>query len=130
MVDGDPAQIHQVLVNLLLNGMDAAGASGVLDVVVSEAEEPGGSCRISFHDSGKGLPEEVLSQLFDPFVTTKEQGIGLGLAVSRRIVEEHGGTIVASNHAAGGAEFTVTLPASTAGAAPPAVPEQPEDKKL
>lgn len=130
MVNGDHAQIHQVFVNLLLNGMDAAGSGGVLRVVLTESDASGCGCQIAFHDSGNGIPEEVLSRLFDPFVTTKEQGIGLGLAVSRRIVEEHGGTIVAANHAEGGAVFTVMLPTSTAGAAPPAPPEQPDDKQL
>jgi signal transduction histidine kinase len=114
MVDGDPAQIHQVFVNLLLNGMDAAGRGGALQVIVREPDTPGGCCRISFLDSGKGVPDESLHQLFEPFVTTKEQGIGLGLAISRRIVEEHGGAIHVANCDAGGAEFTVLLSTSSA----------------
>jgi signal transduction histidine kinase len=129
MVDGDHAQIHQVFVNLLLNGIDAARCGGVLRVTVTDSNAPRGACQIAFRDSGNGIPEEMLSRLFDPFVTTKEQGIGLGLAVSRRIVEEHGGTIVAANHAEGGAEFTVTLPTSVADVDPPAAPERSEDKK-
>ena len=60
IVDGDPAQIHQVFVNLLLNGIDAAGRGGVLHVIVSEPDTPGGGCRIVFRDSGKGIPEESL----------------------------------------------------------------------
>jgi len=126
MVDGDPAQIHQVFVNLLLNGIDAAGRGGVLHVILSQGDTPGGGCRTAFRDSGKGIPEEALQRLFVPFVTTKEQGIGLGLAISQRIVEEHGGTIVAANCAEGGAEFTVTLPTSAdvTGAPPP-----PEGRK-
>lgn len=119
MVEGDPAQIHQVFVNLLLNGIDAAGRGGVLQVIVSQGDTPGGGCRIAFRDSGKGIPEDALPQLFEPFVTTKEQGMGLGLAISQRIIEEHGGTIVAANCAEGGAEFTVTLPTSPAATEPP-----------
>lgn len=124
MVDGDPAQIHQVFVNLLLNGMDAAGRGGVLQVVVSRSETPGGPCRISFRDSGKGIPEDTVPRLFEPFVTTKEQGIGLGLAISRRIVEEHGGAIRVANREEGGAEFTVELSTSPAAPQPPAEPER------
>ena len=93
---------------------------------VSGPDTPGGSCRIAFRDSGKGIPEEALQELFEPFVTTKEQGMGLGLAISRRIVEEHGGTIVAANHAEGGAEFTVTLPASAVVPERPPAPERPK----
>jgi signal transduction histidine kinase len=125
MIDGDPAQIHQVFVNLLLNGMDAAGRGGVLHVILSGPDTPGGSCRIAFRDSGKGIPEEALQELFEPFVTTKEQGMGLGLAISRRIVEEHGGTIVAANCPGGGAEFTVTLPTSAVATETPTPPEGP-----
>jgi signal transduction histidine kinase len=123
LVDGDPAQIHQVFVNLLLNGIDAAGRGGVLHVIVSQGDAPGGGCRIAFRDSGKGISAEALPDLFEPFVTTKEQGMGLGLAISRRIVEEHGGTIVAANCAEGGAEFTVTLPTSSAATETPTPPE-------
>jgi signal transduction histidine kinase len=123
MVDGDPAQIHQVFVNLLLNGMDAAGRGGVLHVVVSEPDTPGGGCRIAFRDSGRGIPEEALPQLFEPFVTTKERGMGLGLAISRRIVEEHGGTIAAANCPDGGAEFVVTLPTRAVATETPTPPE-------
>jgi signal transduction histidine kinase len=126
MVDGDPAQIHQVFVNLLLNGIDSAGRGGLLHVIVSESGVAGGGCRIAFRDSGRGIPEEALQELFEPFVTTKEQGMGLGLAISRRIVEEHGGTIIAANHAEGGAEFTVTLPTSAVEPQQPRAPQRPE----
>lgn len=129
MVDGDHAQIHQVFVNLLLNGIDAAGSGGVLHVLVSDSDMQGGDCRITFHDSGNGIPDEMLSRLFDPFVTTKELGIGLGLAVSRRIVEEHGGTIVAANHAESGAEFTVTLPTCLVAGDPSEAENQPDARQ-
>jgi len=85
--------------------------------VAFPAPEAGsGDCRIIFRDSGKGIPAPALQRIFEPFVTTKEHGTGLGLAVSRRIVEEHGGTISAANHPEGGGEFTVVLPLTVTGA--------------
>lgn len=110
VVDGDHAQLHQVFVNLLLNGIEAAGQGGTVEVSLHAAEPAGDCCRTVFRDSGKGLPEAVREHIFEPFVTSKEHGTGLGLAVSRRIVEEHGGTIGAANHPQGGAAFTVVLP--------------------
>lgn len=122
VIDADHAQIHQVFVNLLLNGIEAAGHGGVLQVAVLAEEVEHGNCRVVFRDSGKGILESVLQRVFEPFVTTKEHGTGLGLAVSRRIVEEHGGNILAENRAEGGAEFTVVLPMCVV---PPECPTRP-----
>jgi len=69
---------------------------------------------VSVSDTGRGLPPEILGTLFSPFVTTKTQGLGIGLTVSRRIVEAHDGTIDAHENPDGGATFTVTLPRSAA----------------
>ena len=118
-VDGDPAQIHQGCVNLLLNGIEATGQGGTLHVAVHAPQGSHDDCRIVFRDAGKGIPDGALERIFEPFVTTKAHGTGLGLAVSRRIAEEHGGTITAANHPDGGGEFTVVLPLS-AGAHDPA----------
>ncbi len=71
------------------------------------------SC-IVVHDSGPGLPADLLGRLFTPFVTTKSNGVGIGLAIARTIVEAHGGTIGARNSPVGGAIFTLTLPATDA----------------
>ncbi len=110
LVDGDPEQLHQVFVNLLLNGIESMTEGGALQVTI-DAEDPKGTCRVVFSDSGSGIPQPVMERIFEPFVTSKEHGTGLGLAVSRRIVQEHGGLISACNQARG-AVFTVELPLS------------------
>ena len=111
MVDGDPEQLHQVFVNLLLNGIDSMSQGGILQISIQyvQAEKPD-ICRISFCDSGTGIPQAVLERIFEPFVTTKERGTGLGLAISRRIIKEHNGDLIAANRQDGGAVFTVDLP--------------------
>jgi two-component system, NtrC family, sensor histidine kinase HydH len=68
--------------------------------------------RLVVEDTGHGIPPEILPIIFTPFVSTKESGTGLGLAVTKRLVEEHGGKIVACNRPEGGARFVITLPAS------------------
>ncbi|MHB8970663.1 MAG: sensor histidine kinase [Pirellulaceae bacterium] len=113
MVDGDPEQIHQVLVNLLLNGVDAMPGGGTLEMTLNVSDGGEHACRFVVRDSGAGIPPQILSRLFEPFVTSKEGGTGLGLAISRRIAEEHGGTLLAVNREAGGAMFTFALPLST-----------------
>lgn len=110
LVDGDPEQLHQVFVNLLLNGVESMGQGGTLRVTI-DTNEPPGRCRVAFCDSGSGIPQPVMERIFEPFVTSKEHGTGLGLAVSRRIVQEHGGSISACNQPCG-AIFTVELPLS------------------
>jgi signal transduction histidine kinase len=110
IIDADPEQIHQVFVNLLINGIESMQPSGTLDVTAAVSECDPRRCQVIFADRGGGIPMERLSRIFDPFVTTKERGTGLGLAISRRIVREHGGSIIASNRPEGGAAFTVELP--------------------
>ena len=113
VTDGDPEQIHQVLVNLLLNGLEAMPEGGKLELVIQRPANDAAICRITVADSGAGIPAEILERVFEPFVTSKESGTGLGLAISRRIVEEHGGTLQATNRAGGGALFILELPLST-----------------
>lgn len=111
VVDADPQQLDQVFVNLLLNAVEAMADGGSLHVAVDRSEaDAGGMLRIVFRDTGTGIPDEVMSRLFEPFVTSKERGIGLGLAISRRIMQEHGGQLTASNPPHGGAMFVVQLP--------------------
>ncbi|HJT31259.1 MAG TPA: ATP-binding protein [Pirellulales bacterium] len=124
-VDGDPAQLDQVFVNLLLNAIEAMTEGGELRVAIerdshTDGTAPTGLVRIVFCDTGSGIPEPVMQRLFEPFVTSKERGIGLGLAISRRIVQEHGGQLSASNQPVRGAMFAVELPAADGPTVPPA----------
>jgi two-component system sensor histidine kinase HydH len=104
----DGAQFRQVLLNLLLNALDATDSGGV--VWVDLRAEPDGSLRLRVADNGRGLPAALGNQIFSPFITTKETGLGLGLSISKRIIESHGGEISAANRSEGGAVFTVRLP--------------------
>ena len=111
VVSGDQVLLQQVLVNLVMNAMDAMAETPPArrhltissDVRTAEVD-------VSVRDNGSGLPADTLSTLFTPFVTTKAQGLGIGLTIARSIVHAHGGTIVARNNPEGGATFTVTLP--------------------
>lgn len=108
LVSVDAGQIGTVLVNLFLNALDAMGADGRLEVHLTPAE--GGSIRLRICDSGPGIPPEIQEKLFQPFATNKPHGTGLGLFLTGRILDEHGGAISANNRPEGGACFTITLP--------------------
>jgi signal transduction histidine kinase len=119
MVDGDPELLHQVFINLMLNALEAMSNGGTLRVFVGHAPGDSHMCLVEVSDSGPGIPQDLLARLFEPFVSGKEQGYGLGLAVSSRIVREHGGKLSACNRAEGGAVFTLELPACPAAAESP-----------
>ncbi len=104
-----PVQIEQVLVNLLRNAMEALGARPDGRIRI-EAQELGSELGISVTDNGVGIPEERLATLFEPFATWKSEGMGLGLSISRSLVEAHGGRLTAENVQGGGARFRFTLP--------------------
>ncbi|HTY41866.1 MAG TPA: ATP-binding protein [Thermoanaerobaculia bacterium] len=108
---GDRVQIEQVLLNLLTNGCDAMAKTPVGDrrLVVRAEQESADEVRISVVDRGTGIPETELRRVFEPFVTSKETGMGLGLSVCRTIVTAHGGRLWASNNAGAGAAFHFTL---------------------
>jgi signal transduction histidine kinase len=111
-IEGDPVQIQQVLVNLVSNALDAMRQTptGRRKVEISTAGNGKGEVRLSVRDHGTGIRTEVHDHLFDQFFTTKEHGLGMGLAIVRSIVEAHGGKIHAENVADGGACFYFTLP--------------------
>ena len=112
---GDPVLLEQVLVNLVINAMDAMAATPQARRHITISSELSGTdVVVAVHDSGPGLPADLLGKLFTPFVTTKSNGVGIGLAIARTIVEAHGGTIGARNSPVGGAIFTLTLPATDA----------------
>jgi two-component system sensor kinase FixL len=107
----DRVQIQQVLINLIRNSMDAMETSQVRDLKITVAATDNGFIRISVIDSGSGIAPEVAKQLFQPFVTTKRDGMGVGLSISRTIVEAHGGQIWVEQNSSGGTIFHFTLPA-------------------
>ncbi len=106
-----PNALQQVFLNLVLNAIDAMPSGGQLRVTVERSARPRGVW-VRFADTGRGLSPEVREHLFEPFHTTKPEGLGLGLFVSQGIVQQHGGRIEARTGAEGGSVFSVFLPGS------------------
>ena len=129
VIEADHEQLRQLLLNLLCNALDTLPQGG--NIRVAAAESPGASpprgapagrqcadsspswITITVADDGPGVPHNLGDRIFEPYVSTKDTGIGLGLAICRRIVESHGGQITAANPGEGGALLTVRLPRST-----------------
>jgi signal transduction histidine kinase len=111
----DPQTLRQIFINLIKNAHDACGSEGTLHIAT---EHTPFTIRITFKDSGKGVPPEILPRIFEPFVSTKANGMGLGLAICRRLIDLNGGTIEAANDN-GGACFTIHIPTGD-GYVPPA----------
>ena len=109
LVIADRVQVQQVLLNLIRNAMDAMETSQTRDLVVAIAPADGGHVRISVTDSGSGISPEIAEQLFQPFITTKRHGMGVGLSISRAIVEAHNGRIWAEPNPTGGTTFHFTI---------------------
>jgi signal transduction histidine kinase len=109
-VHGNAFQLQQALLNLLLNAAEAAPPHGVIQVDTSNAPDASTDLLITIQDDGPGLSPDALRQLFTPFYTTKPDGTGLGLVITRRIVEEHAGTVAVLSEPGAGARFTVRLP--------------------
>ena len=111
-VHGDRVHLQQVLLNLIVNGMDAVDEANKEDrrVVMTALLCGPQTVEIGVNDSGCGIPTDKLAHIFNPFFTTKPNGMGMGLAISRTIIEEHGGRLWAENNSEGGASFRFTLP--------------------
>ena len=109
-VEHDSDQIHQVVLNLLLNAVQAMEGGGTVRVEIGSR---GDCASVSVSDTGRGIPPQQLSHIFRPFFTTKGNGTGLGLSLARRIVEEHHGRIEVSSVVGKGSKFEVVLPFHT-----------------
>jgi two-component system sensor kinase FixL len=107
----DKVQVQQVLLNLIRNAIDAMETASVRELVIATAPAADNMIEISVADTGAGIAPEIAGQLFQPFVTTKSQGMGVGLSISRTIIESHGGSITPRPNPGGGTIFTFTLPA-------------------
>ncbi|CAN7659167.1 PAS domain S-box protein [Rhizobium sp. LjRoot30] len=107
----DRIQIQQVLINLIRNAIEAMRDTDRKELKVGVAATANGQVEVVVEDTGTGIPEEIASQLFTPFVTTKPGGMGIGLSISKRIVESHGGAMHAHGNTAGGSTFRFTIPA-------------------
>jgi two-component system sensor kinase FixL len=117
-VAGDPVQLEQVATNLVLNALEALGEAaggpggGAREIAVRARSAGPEGVDVSVRDTGPGLGEEALARAFDAFFTTKPGGLGMGLGISRSIVEAHGGRLLARNNGGGGATFEFHLPAA------------------
>jgi signal transduction histidine kinase len=111
---GDRVQLQQVVLNLILNGLDAIRESGRADrsLLIRTSKDGAATVRVAVRDSGVGIDQADLERIFQPFYSTKAEGMGMGLAISRSIVEAHGGRLEAANNPDGGATFSFTLPVS------------------
>ncbi len=109
----DKVQIQQVLLNLIRNAFEAMEHSDQRELTVSTIRGQGDMMILEVRDSGPGISAEIADQLFQPFVTTKSHGMGIGLSISRTIIEGHGGKIWVESNPGGGAAFRFTLPAVT-----------------
>ncbi len=116
-IKGDPAQLRQIIHNLIRNAQDATEGLPNARIEVS-TRLLGKQVELQIADTGAGFPPEIMANAFEPYVTTKPKGTGLGLPIVKKIIEEHGGKITLSNRETGGAEIRIVLQAADSGGAP------------
>ena len=108
---GDRIQLQQVILNLVVNGIDAmkdtSGENRIISIRTSPVDN---FAELSVSDRGAGIPEDKLKEVFEPFFTSKAEGMGMGLSIARTIVEAHHGLIWAKNRDGGGASFRIRIP--------------------
>lgn len=109
----DRIQIQQVILNLIRNGIEAMQGVTRRELLIATSQHENDLIQVTIADSGPGLAPEVAEQLFQPFITTKDKGMGLGLSICRSIIDAHGGKIWATPNPDGGVTFAFTLPAHT-----------------
>lgn len=109
-VYADRVQIQQVLVNLIRNAVDAMADSPRRELIIASQRLEDGSAQVSVTDTGSGISDDFRDRLFQPFMTTKAEGMGVGLSISRSIIEAHGGRIWADANPKGGTVFHFILP--------------------
>jgi two-component system sensor kinase FixL len=112
----DRVQIQQVLINLMRNAMEAMRDSGRRELVVRTLPDGADHVVVEVADTGPGISDEIAARLFQPFVTSKASGMGIGLSISKRIVEAHRGEISARRNENGGTTFRFSLPVAGQGA--------------
>jgi two-component system, LuxR family, sensor kinase FixL len=116
-IRGDRVQLQQVLLNLIMNACEAMTGNGVVDrsLQVSTGHDGNGCLQLTVADRGPGIPREMIGRIFEPFITTKAQGLGLGLSICHSIVAAHDGRLWGVNNPDCGASFVVSLPIDVGG---------------
>jgi signal transduction histidine kinase len=116
LIKGDRVQLQQVMLNLVINAIDAMSAidEGPRELTISTAMNEPGAVLVTVRDSGPGITAENIERLFEPFYTTKASGMGMGLSICRSIIEAHGGRLWASANVPRGAIFQFTVPVDPA----------------
>jgi signal transduction histidine kinase len=115
---GDPVHLQQVVLNLVMNGIDAVREFGERPrrIICRTARLDRETVELSVSDTGPPISPDTLARVFEPFFTTKKDGMGMGLAIARSIIETHGGSVSASGEPSGGATFRIQLPLMQAAA--------------
>ena len=107
MIVADRDQLHGVFINIIRNAIQAIPKAGT---IIAETSLEKNTCLIKISDTGLGIPEEIRTRIFEPNFSTKTDGMGLGLAIARRVIEDHGGTISCSSERGKGTTFEIRLP--------------------